>query len=218
MTDHDGASGRAHPARRPGEVAGCDPRLVDRLLATLEHDIIPLTRAGVGQGNKVFGAAILRKEDLALVVAGTNHETENPLWHGEIHTIKTLYEMPREQRPMPKDCIFLASHEPCTLCLSAITWGGYDNFYYLYSHEDSRDSFNIGHDLLILEQLFRLSPGEYARANSYWNGYSLIDLINNCDDAMKKDFMARVAHIKAAYDEMSEIYQASKNGTDIPFK
>jgi tRNA(Arg) A34 adenosine deaminase TadA len=33
------------------------------------------------------------------------------------------------------------------MCMSAITWAGFDNFYYFYSHEDSRDSFAIPHDL-----------------------------------------------------------------------
>ena len=197
---------------------GADPTLIDRLLATVEHDIIPLTRQGVEQGNKVFGAAILRKDDLSLVVAGTNHETENPLWHGEVHTIKTLYEMPRAQRPAPKDCLFLATHEPCTLCLPAITWAGYDNFYYLYSHEDSRDSFQIGHDLLILDALFKLGPGQYERSNSYWNGYGLIDLIERCDPDAKERFRARVEAIRASYERMSEVYQAHKDDSDIPLK
>jgi tRNA(Arg) A34 adenosine deaminase TadA len=205
-------------ARRPGQDAGCDPPLIDRLLATIEHDIIPLTRQGVERGNKVFGAAILRKDDLALLVAGTNNETDNPLWHGEVHTIKLLYEMPRERRPAPKDCLFLATHEPCTLCLSAITWAGYDNFYYLYSHEDSRDSFRIGHDLRILDALFKLGPGEYARANAYWQGYGLRDLIDNCDAGVRQGFAARVEAIRATYDQMSQVYQARKNDSDIPLK
>jgi len=205
-------------AGRPGQLAGCDPKLIDRLLATVENDIIPLTRQGVERGNKVFGAAILNKDDLSLVVAGTNHETLNPLWHGEVYTIKLLYELPRERRPDPKNCLFFATHEPCTLCLSAITWAGYDNFYYLYSHEDSRDSFKIGHDLLILEALFKLEPGAYARSNAYWNGYGLIDLIGNCDERARKGFMARVEAIKATYGEMSEVYQANKNDSDIPLK
>ncbi len=159
------------PQPRPGEAAGCDPRLVGRLLEVIEQEIVPLTRDGVRRDNKVFGAAILRKADLATIVAGTNRETENPLWHGEIQTIRQYYEMVKvdeSKRHPPADSIFLSTHEPCTLCASAIAWGGYDNFCYLFSHEDSRDAFRIGHDLKILEQVFGLGPGEYRRRNDYW--------------------------------------------------
>lgn len=196
----------------------CDARLVDRLLEVMEKDLVPLTQTGVREGNKVFGAAILKKPDLSLVTAATNHETENPLWHGEIHAIKLFWEMPRTQRPAPKDCIFFATHEPCTLCLSAITWGGYDNFYYLFSHEDSRDSFNIGHDLRILKEVFKHEPGGYARKNDYWRSYSLRELIDACDGNTRMGFLARIDNLKQIYAEMSEIYQQNKGNTDIPLK
>ena len=104
-----------------------------------------MTEQGVAQGNKVFGAAILRKSDLSLVVAGTDEETLNPLWHGEISCLNRFWALP--EQPDLKDCLFLSSHEPCSLCLSAITWSGFDNFYYLVSYEDSRDAFKIPHDL-----------------------------------------------------------------------
>ena len=58
--------------------------LISRLLDVIEKDIAPVTREGVARGNKLFGAAILRKSDLSVVVAETNNEIENPLWHGEI--------------------------------------------------------------------------------------------------------------------------------------
>ena len=67
--------------------------LVARLLDVMENDILPLTEAGVAAGNKVFGAAILRKSDLSLVLAETNNEMENPLWHGEVHALKRFYEL-----------------------------------------------------------------------------------------------------------------------------
>lgn len=55
-----------------------DKTIASRLLQVMEDDILPLTERGVSLGNKVFGAAILRKSDLSLVVAETNNELENP--------------------------------------------------------------------------------------------------------------------------------------------
>jgi hypothetical protein len=92
-----------------------DTRLIDRLFDVIENDIVPLTATGVAAGNKLFGAAILRKSDLSLVLAETNNEIENPLWHGEVHCLKRFYEMPAAERVDTRDCIFLATHEPCSL-------------------------------------------------------------------------------------------------------
>lgn len=193
-----------------------DVRVIDRLLEVTEKNVVPLTQTGVRAGNKVFGAAILKKDDLSLVLASTNTETENPLWHGEVHTIKELYEMPRSKRPAPKDCIFFATHEPCPLCLSAITWAGYDNFYYLFSYVDSRDSFNIPHDLRILKEVFKCDHGQYAHENYYWKSYSIMDMIGECDKETAQKFLERVDKLKKTYDEMSDIYQKSKGTADIP--
>jgi tRNA(Arg) A34 adenosine deaminase TadA len=87
--------------------------LLPRILEVIEHDILPLTTDGVAKGNKIFGAAILRKADLSLVLAETNNEIENPLWHGEVHTLKRFYELPATARPDTGDCIFISTHEPC---------------------------------------------------------------------------------------------------------
>jgi tRNA(Arg) A34 adenosine deaminase TadA len=193
-----------------------EPELIDRLLSVMEDDIVPMTQEEVRKGNKVFGAAILRKSDLSLVIAGTNNETQNPLWHGEVHTMKLLYEMAPENRPRPADCIFFATHEPCSLCLSAITWGGYDNFYYLFSHEDSRDSFNIPHDLKILKEVFTLEPGGYNRENAYWRSAGLIGGIAAAPEADRAAFIARVEALGKTYAAMSETYQSHKTGTEIP--
>ena len=64
--------------------------VASRLLDVIEQDILPLTERGVASGNKVFGAALLNKADLSVVIAGTNDETDNPLWHGEINTLRTV--------------------------------------------------------------------------------------------------------------------------------
>jgi tRNA(Arg) A34 adenosine deaminase TadA len=193
-----------------------DISLIDRLLDVIEHDIVPKTAEGVAHGNKLFGAAILRKGDRSLVLAETNNETENPLWHGEVHCLKRFYEMPRDERVDTKDAIFLATHEPCSLCLSAITWTGFDNFYYLFSHEESRDSFAIPHDLKILKEVFALNPGAYNAENAYWKSFSIRKLVRSLPEAERLRLETRIGKISARYDELSSAYQASKDEHDIP--
>lgn len=191
-----------------------DSSLAARLLDVIDNDILPLTERGVTAGNKVFGAALLTKSDLSVVVAGTNDETDNPLWHGEVNTLRQFYEMP--QRPATKDLLFLTTHEPCTLCMSAITWAGFDNYYYFYSHEDSRDSFAIPHDLKILKELFGLEPGGYRRTNEFWTAYAITDLIEVEPEPARTRLREQRERIRRRYDELSSRYQESKGDNDIP--
>lgn len=189
-----------------------DGQLTARLLDVIEGDILPLTRTGVARGNKVFGAAILRKSDLSLVLAETNNETENPLWHGEVHCLKRFHEL--GQPPDPRDLLFLSTHEPCSMCLSAITWAGFDNFAYFFSHQDSRDAFAIPHDLRILHEVFGVE--DYRRANAFWTAGAIPDLIEGAPDPAP--LRAQAARIRAAYDDLSAAYQAGKDRNAIPLR
>jgi tRNA(Arg) A34 adenosine deaminase TadA len=199
--------------------------LLTRLLDVIEHEIVPRTREGVASGNKLFGAAILRKSDLSVVIAETNNETENPLWHGEMHAIKRFFELPPGDRPKTSDCLFLATHEPCSLCLSGITWAGFDNFYYLFSHQDSEESFAIPYDIQILKAVYAVpDPGStvsperplYNRTNQYWRSYDVAGLIGSLDPTTQESLLRRVDSISALYADLSATYQASKGHKGIP--
>lgn len=199
---------------------------VSRLLDVIETDLVPLTQRGVRSGNKLFGAAILRKSDLSVVIAETNNETENPLWHGEMHALKKFYELPADQRPDTKDCIFIATHEPCSLCLSGITWTGFDNFYYLFSYEDTRDAFGIPHDIRILKEVYAVPdpdreavPPErplYNRRNAFWQSHSIQQMIASLDRSTKEKLTAQVDDLNAAYNDLSATYQKDKGKKGIP--
>ena len=192
--------------------------LLDKFLDVFNNDILPLTLKGVDSGNKIFGAAIIKKDDYSLVVAGSNNETENPLWHGETHTLKKFYEINKEIRPDEKNCIFLSSHEPCSLCLSAITFSGFNNFYYLFPYESTSKEFSIPHDLNILKEVFNINDGNYIKNNSYWTSYSINNLINKLTDSKKKKLTESFNIIKNKYFDLSNKYQESKEKSSIPLK
>ena len=176
----------------------------------------PSTRAGVRDGNKIFGGAVLRKSDLSTVVAVTNLESVNPLNHGEIATINAFYSIPLGDRPPAAETIFVSTHEPCPLCLGGLTWGGWDNFFYLFSYADTMDAFSIPHDIRLNEEIWRVKDGEYDHRNRYWCAWHIRALIDGSSPS-RFGFTRRATELSATYAELSAIYQASKgSGAEIP--
>jgi tRNA(Arg) A34 adenosine deaminase TadA len=195
------------------------------LLQAVEQSIIPLTRKGVRSGCKLFGAAILTRADLKILTTATNNERVSPLFHGEIACIQQFFTVDYPEsstRPDPaKDCIFFATHEPCSLCLSGITWSGFNEFYYLFTYEDSRDLFSIPYDIDILEQVFRVQGEEteeqakrrplYNRKNKFFTARSVEDVIESIqDEEQRRDLIAEMKRVKGLYNALSETYQEGK--------
>ena len=196
--------------------------LVSKLLTVTESSIVPLTRSQVSSGSKLFGAAILSKSTLEPVIVATNNERESPLLHGEINCIQTFFASPKEERPQTKDCVFFATHEPCSLCLSGITWSGFNEFYYLFTYEDSRDLFGIPYDIDILQSVYQVpSPADtpeilaakplYNRTNKFFTARSVADVVATIkDEAEQTKWTVEIARIKAMYNELSDTYQKGK--------
>ena len=191
-------------------------KALETILNVFLEEVLPLTEKGVAKGNKVFGAAIIKKDDLSVVIAETNNEIENPLWHGEMHALKKFYELDANTRPNEKECMFLSSHEPCSMCLSAITFSGFDNFYFLFPYNDTNNEFNIPHDLNILKEVFKINDGEYNKENSYWKGQNINLLIENLPTSKKESILNQLVKIKKKYQTLSNQYQENKDGNSIP--
>ena len=185
------------------------------LLDIFIDTLIPETEIAVQKGNKIFGAFIIKKSDLSIVITGTNNEITNPLYHGEISTLFNFFKI---KNLNPKDYYFISSHEPCSLCLSAITWSGFDNFYYFFEHNDTKSSFHIPHDLNILQEVFNIQGGEYNKVNCYWKSFSIIDQIKKNEDSNKHNLIKKIDKIKQLYADLSTQYQDAKKSNNIPLK
>ncbi|CAA9961212.1 Cytidine/deoxycytidylate deaminase family protein [Pyrenophora teres f. maculata] len=201
-------------------------QLVTKLLSTIESHIIPLTKQGVSTGSKLFGAAILSRADLTPYTLATNNERLSPLLHGEINCIQQFFTVDypsSSTRPHPgKDCIFLATHEPCSLCLSGITWAGFNEFYYLFTYEDSRDLFDIPYDIDILQEVFRVKGEDesedglqkrqlYNRKNKFFTAKSFKEIVGEVgDEETRVRLEGEIERVKALYNGLSETYQEGK--------
>ena len=186
------------------------------LILKILNEIIPLTKISISKGNKIFGGAILNKNDLSTVVIGTNNEIVNPLYHGEISTINEYFNSNLNNKIQPSDCIFLSTHEPCSLCLSAITWSGFNNIYYFFPYKKTKELFNIPHDINILKEIFKLDNGNYNRINNYWRSYSITEEIKKFNDSDQFNFENKIKKIYQEYRKLSELYQENKDENLIP--
>ena len=102
------------------------------------------------------------------------------------------------------------------MCLSAITWAGFDNIYYFFDYNDTADMFHISHDINILKYVFGREDGEYNRLNPFWQSFGIKALIEQEKNSEKKILMEKARLITQAYTQLSEAYQKTKNDNDIP--
>lgn len=194
------------PAPLPSPTANAEE--LRRMLDCIELEVLPKTELGVQAGNKVFGAAVLKDTDgLPTIIADTNNEMECPLFHGEVHTMKKLSERPAEERPDPASCVFLSTHEPCCMCISAIVWAGYKKVFYLFGYESTKDQ-GIPHDLDIMYELWRVP--KYQQQNKFCATASICEQIASQPEEVKTELQAQVARITEKYNSLANKYHTEK--------
>jgi tRNA(Arg) A34 adenosine deaminase TadA len=173
-------------------------REVDRLLDVIEEEILPLTEVLVTQGHNLFGAAVLDGVTLRTLTVGSNRRGDNPVYHGEIDTILRFFELPH--RPGAEETLFLATHEPCAMCLSALAWSGFREVWHLFDYDETASDFHMADDLKMLESLFgTTSPN---RDNAYFRLRANREALDGLEAGDRKRLEARIARIKELYREL----------------
>jgi MYXO-CTERM domain-containing protein len=209
-----------------------DARMLDRVLSTIEEEILPQTKTQLAKGNKMFGAAVLDAFSGDTVVAATNLETACPIHHGEVVAIEAWSSL--KKRPRASECLFVATHEPCCLCVSAIVlsradiqflglrdgveaprhrrdidptqvWSGFERCVFLFPYETTKRQ-GIPHDLDIMYELWRVE--RYQRRNRYLATSGVSTLIAALPPSSERaDLEERVARLAAAYDALADSYK-----------
>ncbi|KJZ74382.1 hypothetical protein HIM_06192 [Hirsutella minnesotensis 3608] len=195
-------------------------QLIMSLLGVIEDTIVPMTRQSVQLGSPFFGAAILSRSNLSAITVATNNGRVSPLLHGELNCIQKFFieTFPdRSSRPDPRnDTIFLATHEPCSMCLSAIAWAGFSEFYYLFKYEDSRDA-GFPDDINIIEEVFQVKANStegqmkqhqlYNADNKYFKGRFLGDVLRDVqEEGLRQDLATRMSKLKDVYASLNNTF------------
>ncbi|KAI1748184.1 cytidine/deoxycytidylate deaminase family protein [Xylaria castorea] len=187
--------------------------LLSSFLAITEKEILGLLKQSVPEGNLPFAAAVLAKQDLKPLQVSVNKVSESPLLHGETNCIREFFALPRATRPAPDRCVFFATHEPCSLCLSGLSWTGFPLIYYLFTYEDTRDLLDIGGDIDILEEVFRVpAPCDtreslagrslYNKSNRYFTAKSVSELTAEIQDPTERvKWEKEVKRVRSLFDQ-----------------
>ena len=182
-----------------------------RFLEVIEKEILPLTKQSVEKlGNKWFGAAVLEDVTLSTLYAGTNHEIECPLYHGEVYVIDQWAKQiaPADRGSVASNSTFLSTHEPCCMCISSIVWTGFQKIVYLFPYETTSDQ-GIPHDLDIMHELWGVQL--CRKRNKFCATACIKDLISaEQNEDWRRELEKTCERLTQMYNDISNTYHENK--------
>ena len=174
-------------------------KLFNRLMDVIEYDVAPLTRKRVAIGCKVFGAAVLRKDDLS-------PSSPKPIWRRFPALARrslrhqAILGVAGPSRPQG-----LHFHRHASALLHVRVGHRVERLpelFYLFGYENTSKDFHIPHDQKMIRELFHCtSPAEDS---SYYTSRPIMGLCDTPEAA------ARFERIKNLYAELSAVYQAGE--------
>lgn len=185
------------------------PAELKRMLQVIQDEIFPVTVQGVADGNKVFGAAIL-DEHFRTVCVETNRETTCPIFHGEVHAIYQWSKMvePAQRGPRAQSANFLATHEPCCMCVSSILWAGFQKVFYFFPYSVTTAQ-GIPHDIRTMHELWGVPT--YRKQNRYISTACIMELVEALPEGDEKQELLNLQNeLTAEYDKLSNKYHSEK--------
>lgn len=180
-----------------------------KMLRIIEQDILPLTETGVANGNKMFGAAILDHK-YNCVHPDTNAESLCPTFHAEVKCIVSWSERTpaKDRGPIAQRSIFLATHEPCMMCVSSIVWGGWNKCWYFFGYENTSEQ-GIPHDINTMHELWGVNS--YRKQNKYLSTSSILEAIEKIPEGpIKTECLSLRDKLIREYDRLSHKYHTDK--------
>ncbi|KAK4183176.1 cytidine deaminase-like protein [Podospora australis] len=189
--------------------------IISAVLKVTEEQIVQMIRQSMLAGNLPFGAAVLHQSSLSPFTVSVNKVQKSPLLHGETNCIREFFLNPSDKRPPTDSCLFFATHEPCALCLSAISWTGFSHVCFLFTHEDIRDLLGMDGDIDILEEVFRVAaPSDtneslaarplYNRDNRYFKARSVAELLDQVEGGAEKERLdGEIQRVRSLFDEFA---------------
>lgn len=173
-----------------------DAEKLQKMLEVIRDEILPLTEAEVARGNHVSGGAILRSDTLTSVMIGSNNRTASPLFHGEMDTLNRFFKLP--VRPDPDELIFLATHDPCPMCASAIALAGFKELWVLFGYKDVAEDFGMTADAQMYKELFGVEGTR--QDNAFFTKRSLKKAVSGSLD--REELEEILSEIEKRYDSL----------------